>query len=103
MTRPKSKHAHTHKGKEPSENQSEPRYIALCGDEYVEADDDLSGLLGILVSLIDPDGEPEDVCVWDGHRIAAAVRADGTVHTFEPAPAPAPAVPKPAKRTRTPP
>ena len=98
--------------REPAENTDVPRFIALCGDEYVDADDDLDELLRVLAELVDPN-EPEDVAVWCGHRIAGIVRSDGTIHRFDfdtahrfdfdtapPTPKP---TQKPAKRTRRPP
>jgi len=66
----------------PQDNNSAPRFIALCFDEYVDADYNLDELLRVLADLADAN-DPEDVAIWDGHRLAAVVRGDGTVTRFD--------------------
>jgi hypothetical protein len=64
-------------------NEECPRFIALVFDRFVEADDDLETLIG----LVRADGlrAGEDCTIWeDFHHLAAVVRADGSVHRFEP-------------------
>ena len=72
------------------ENKDAPRYAALSVDgECIEAGDSLDELLALLAALAPPkrpgpkcpDSE-EDLCVWDGARIAAVVQSDGTVTRF---------------------
>ena len=68
---------------EQRDNTACPRYVAVCGDEYLESDDDLDALLSLLRDLADPDSG-EDVCIWrDGIHIAAVVLSSGAVHAFE--------------------
>ncbi len=103
MTRPKPQHEHK-PNREPSENLSEPAYVALSADgEFIDADDSLDELVRVLAELADPNDQ-EDVVIWHGHRVAAVIQCDGRVTRFDAPPAappPSPA-PKPARKSKPP-
>jgi hypothetical protein len=54
-----------------------PRFIAFCGDDYLDADGDLPTLLRLL------DGCGVDVVIWDDFDTLAAVIVQGEVTTFQ--------------------
>lgn len=69
-----------------ADNLDCPRYVALVGDSYVEADESLEALIAVVVK--DGRGTDEDAVVWeDWKRVAAVILADGTVHRFDRSPA----------------
>ncbi len=57
-----------------------PVFVALAGDDFLDADDDLDSLIEQLVS----DKADQDVVIWDTFdNVAAVVLCDGTVHRFD--------------------
>lgn len=55
----------------------EQRYVALVGISFVEAGDDLQELTSLVRELAA--GCNEDVCFWEGQRIAAILFADSSL------------------------
>jgi hypothetical protein len=64
-------------------NESVPEYIALCGESYVESDDDLAGLVRLLTEEIVSADSDQDVVVWHGGAVAAVLQSDGCVIWLE--------------------
>ncbi len=68
---------------EACDNLSAPRYIAMVAEDYLESDNDLDVLLGLLRELHDP-AHGEDICVWcEDRTIAAIMKADGRIIRFD--------------------
>jgi hypothetical protein len=67
----------------PRQGRQQPPRPSVPGDRgrahVIEADDSLERLLEALGKDADPTAPPEDVAVWDGLRLMAVVRPDGTV------------------------
>lgn len=57
-------------------NETAPRYVALSGESYVEADDNLDALVRIVQELVSP-ADGLDVVVWRNDAVAAVVLATG--------------------------
>ena len=63
-----------------------PRFVALAGDSYIDADNDLETLIDQLVA----DAADADLAIWDStDSLVAVVLCDGTVQRFAPRSAPA--------------
>ena len=64
-----------------------PQFVALAGEDFIDADNDLDSLIEQLVA----DKADQDVAVWDRFdSLAAVVLCDGTVQRFAPRSVPVP-------------
>lgn len=56
-------------------------FVALAGDDFLDADDDLNNL----IAQLSIDRGDHDVAVWDCFdSLAAVLLSDGTIHRFAP-------------------
>jgi hypothetical protein len=71
----------------PGENATSPRFVALVGDDFLEADQSLTALLHAL-----RDHRSTDVCIWDtvADRVAALLRRGRVLKFTNEPPTPAP-------------
>jgi hypothetical protein len=62
-------------------------FFAYHRDDYLISRESLDAVLAWVAELNEPQFG-EDVAVWQGSRIVAVCRADGTVHRFDRSPTP---------------